>query len=88
MTRKKEPNRNAIADVERVAKNYDEQRERILKNIREGNISASMSNIDYFRKPFAHLDLSDGLDRFDLVVWLKDIPSWEEAFQLWKENRR
>lgn len=45
-----------------VAARYDSRREEILAAIRDKRVSASMSGIEYYEKPWAELDLSDDID--------------------------
>ena len=45
-----------------VAAGYDETRNQILARVQAGKISASMSGIEYYPKPWSELDLDDPSD--------------------------
>ena len=41
---------------------YDARREGILTKIRKGEVSASMSGIEYYHKPWSELDMNNEVD--------------------------
>jgi hypothetical protein len=45
-----------------IARAYDEKRNRILAAIETGEVSASMSGIEYYPKPWVDLDMNDPFD--------------------------
>lgn len=64
--------RRTMADI---ARRYDEHREGLLGSIRAGKVSASMSGIEYYPKPWAELDLASDGDRYVIstaLTWNAD----------------
>lgn len=53
-----------------IEKRYNAQRESILDNIRQGSVSASMSGIEYFHKPWSELDILNEADRYSIFTAL------------------
>jgi hypothetical protein len=51
-----------------IAKRYDERRESILESIRQGKVSASMSGIEYYDKPWNELDASNFSDLHSIMA--------------------
>ncbi len=47
-----------------IAERYEAKREEILRRIRDGEISASMSGIDSYPKPWSELDYASKSDRY------------------------
>lgn len=45
-----------------IGARYDEKRETILARIRSGEVSASMSGIEYYPEPWTKLDMADPAD--------------------------
>ena len=61
--------------VVQVGQDYDDRRNAILNDIAEGRVSASMSNIEFFSKPWNELDLDNKDDLFTIstmLTWDKD----------------
>lgn len=48
---------------------YDKRRQEILRRIEAGEISASMSGIEYYPKPWAELDPTKPIDALVLQLW-------------------
>lgn len=54
-----------------IANKYNKARADIIARLKEGNISASMSGIEYYPKPWEELDTEDEGDMFILSTWIK-----------------
>lgn len=71
---------------------YQEERDGIIANIRAGNVSASMSGIEYYPKDAPDLDPDQ--DSFVIETALSfngqvhvDRPDWRQEFLEWKAAR-
>lgn len=51
-----------------IAREYDGRRNKILNSIAEGKVSASMSGIEYYPKPWAELDMSNPVDAYLILT--------------------
>lgn len=63
---------------EQAQRHYDGRRADILEAIRAGKVSASMSGIEYYPKPWAKLDPNDAGDAYlrnAMVEWVTKHPS-------------